>query len=76
MFFSFGVVHAIYNIHIGILSFCGIIITDEICHMAFDCVTLYLDIMTPLYLGHILRVDLTIPIVAFCSSVRKLPSFM
>ena len=39
----FDVVNAIYNIYIGILSFCGILITDEICCMSCDCVTFDLD---------------------------------
>ena len=41
--FSFHVVNAIYNVYIGILSFCGVVIIDEICCMSFDCVAFYLD---------------------------------
>ena len=47
--------------------------------MSCDCMTFDLDWYDPLCLGGILRVDLTIPIVAFCSQflvyVRSLPSF-
>ena len=74
-----------YNIYIGILSFCGILVADEICHMSCDCVTFYLDWhyatgTMPLCLGGIFRVDLMIPIVDFCSQflvyVRNLLSFV
>ena len=41
--FAFDVVNAIYNIYIEILSFYGILITDKICHISFDCVTFDLD---------------------------------
>ena len=42
-FFSFDVVYAIYNIYIGILSFCWILIADEIYHMSFNCMAFGLD---------------------------------
>ena len=49
--FPFYVVYAIYNVYVGILPFCWILITDEICCMSFNCMGFGLDwndtIMSP-----------------------------
>ena len=70
--------NAIYNVYIGILSFCGIVITDEICHMSFNCVAFDLDWYDAIMSRRYLRVDFTMPIVVFSSQflvyVRNLPS--
>ena len=71
--------NVIYNVYIGILSFCGILIADEVCSMSCDCVTFDIDGYDAIMSGGILSVELTIPIVAFCSQflvyMRNLPSF-
>ena len=41
--FSFYVVYAIYDVDIGILPFCWILIADKICHMSFNCVSFDVD---------------------------------
>ena len=41
--FAFNVVNAIYNVYIGILTFCWILIPDEACSMSCYCVTFDLN---------------------------------
>ena len=54
--FAFKAVNAIYNVYIGILSFCWILIANEVCSMSCDWVTCDLDgydtIMSGRYLEH------------------------
>ena len=57
---------AIDDVDIGVPSFCGVLISNEVSHLFPNCLTSDLIGMTPLCLCGILRVDLTIPIVAFC----------
>ena len=72
------VVYSIHNVYVGILSFCWFLIADETCYLSFVLPLILIGTM-PLCLIGILSVDLTIPVVAFCSQfqvyVRNLPSF-
>ena len=63
--FAFNAVSAIYNVYIGILSYCWFVITNETCHMSCDWVALILMGMKPLLMGGFLSVDLIIHIVTF-----------
>ena len=58
---------AINNVYVGIFPLFGILIADEVCCMFFNCMAFDLDWNDGIVSGGILRGELTILIVAFCS---------
>ena len=41
--FCFNVVHAIYNVYVGIFPLCWILIADDVCCISIDCMAFDLD---------------------------------
>ena len=65
--FSFNVMDAIDNVYVRIFPFLGILISYEVYHTSFNFMSFDLDWNNAIVSGWYLRVDLTIPIVVFCS---------
>ena len=76
--FSFDVMDAIGDVDIRVSSCCRVLISNEVSLMFLNCLTCDFDWYDTIVSRSILRDDLTIPMVGFCSQflvdVRNFPS--